>query len=111
MPLGTVLQKELAKAIISVPKTSTADPKVWPPSSERVTWVPLACQATYTVPSERSTATDGSVALDWAFGETCSVKPKMFWARAGGESSELGIRCNEKIQPAKTTTNIRIRSV
>src|SRR5712691_10660537 len=85
---------------------------VRPPSSERATWVPLACQATYTVPSERSTATDGSVALDWPFGETCSVKPKMVWARAGGESRELGSRCGEKIQPAKTTaTDIRIRSV
>src|SRR6266852_5724247 len=62
--------------------------KVRPPSSERATWLPLACQATYTVPSERSTATEGSVALVSAEGETCSVKPIRFCAHADCEISE-----------------------
>ena len=85
---------------------------VRPPSSERATCVPLACQATYTVPSERSTATEGSVALVWPLEETCLVKFGMFWVKACGDSSELGIRCGDKIQTAKTTAiNIRIRSV
>src|SRR6266705_1414759 len=49
--------------------------QVRPPLSERATCVPDACQATQTVPSERSTATDGSVAFVCALGETCVVNP------------------------------------
>src|SRR5437588_7826010 len=48
---------------------------VRPPSSDRATWLPLACHATYTVPSERSTATEGSVAFFWEEGETGLEKP------------------------------------
>ena len=48
--------------------------KVCAPSSEPATCVPLACQATQTVPSDRSTATDGSVALVSELGDTCRVK-------------------------------------
>src|SRR5438093_968304 len=47
--------------------------KLRPPSSDLATCVPPACQATQTVPSERSIATDGSVAFVSASGDTCSV--------------------------------------
>src|SRR5437762_12023888 len=48
--------------------------KVCAPSSEPATCVPLACQAPQTVPSDRSTATDGSVALVAEHRDTCRVK-------------------------------------
>src|SRR5205807_3687423 len=54
---------------------SSTGVNVRPPLSERATCVPPACQSTYIVPSERSTAMDGSVALVCADGDTCVVKP------------------------------------
>src|SRR2546422_4881090 len=63
--------------------------KACPPSSERATCVPLACQATQTVPSDRSTATDGSVALVSELGDTCRVKLVVSAANACSDSSRV----------------------
>src|SRR3989442_10957222 len=63
--------------------------KVCAPSSEPATCVPLACQATQTVPSDRSTATDGSVALVSELGDTCRVKLVVSAANACSDSSRV----------------------
>src|SRR5216683_777134 len=67
----------IATSPMSLPKMLLIG--VWtnvrPPSSERATCRPPACQATQMVPSDRSTATDGSVAFVWLDGETCVVNP------------------------------------
>src|SRR5260370_26094948 len=70
---------------ISTSPTSDSDSfsvNVRPPSSERATCVPLACQATQTVPSDRPTATHGSVSFVWLLDETCSLKPRISQAEA-----------------------------
>src|SRR5438105_9295368 len=54
---------------------SSTDVKVRPPLSDRATCVPPVCHATYIVPSERSTAMDGSLAPVSEDGETRVVNP------------------------------------
>src|ERR671930_219726 len=80
--------------------------KLLPPSSDRATCVPLACQATQTVPSERSTATDGSVAFVSASGDTCSVNASMTPAPAPG-----AVAASSAASTAAGNRNLRIVSL
>src|SRR5260370_9198445 len=70
---------------------------VRPPSSERATCRPPACQATQMAPSDRSMATDGSVGFVWLDGETCVVNPVV--AKADWGDTSVDATATTKIDP------------
>src|SRR2546430_5281830 len=97
----------------SLPKRSAIGvcTKLRPPSSERATWVPLACHATQTVPSERSTATDGSVAFVSASGDTCSVNASINPAPAPGAAAPTRAASRAEIQRSLRIVSLRFREL
>src|SRR5438067_2334511 len=106
MSLGTVLQNDWTSAFGSLANTLVCT-NTWPPSCERATWVPDACHATQTVPSDGSTATDGSVAFVCDLGETCVVNPVEVPPRArSGTRRSPATRIDVK---GEGTIHLRIR--